>query len=78
MSIAAASFLIDGSGLESSGLFRFFRDQAGIQAVVGPYGLLLGGLAFRVDESWAQAFIPPVTGWTLAFTPPSTTWTVAF
>lgn len=87
--ITAASFIITGSGLESFGLFRIVRDQQGQQSVVGPYGLLLNGLCFRVDEQWAptfvlpstgwtQSFATPTNGWTLAFTPPSTSWTLAF
>lgn len=73
--IIGSTFIIDGSGLESFGLFRAIVDQQGQQSVVGPYGLLLNGLAFRINESWAPTFVTPTNGWTAAFAVPTTVWT---
>jgi len=67
--------LIDGSGLESFGLFRTIVDTYGPQTVVGPYGLLLRGLAFNISEQWAPSFTAPINGWTQSFATPTNTWT---
>jgi len=56
------------------GVFRTVVDTYGQQSVVGPYGLLLRGLCFRVDEQWAPSFTLPINTWA-GITLPSTTWT---
>ena len=73
-----STFIVDGSGLESMGFFRVIVDTYGQQALVGPYGLMLRGLAFRIDEQWAPSFTLPVNGWTLSFANPVNGWTIAF
>jgi hypothetical protein len=56
------------------GLFRIIVDTSGPQTVVGPFGLMLNGLCFNMNEQWAPSFSPVVTGWTQAFAVPTTTW----
>lgn len=73
-----ASFVINSFGLEARGLFKPINDIQGTQLVVGPYGLMTYGLAFRVDEQWAIGFSSVSTAWTNSFSLPSTSWTLAF
>ena len=75
MSFRSTSFLIDGTILEMGGFCREILDTAGAQTVVAPFGLMLWGLCYRVDEQWAPSFAVPITGWTLAFAVPTTSWT---
>ena len=76
MTIAAASFMIQGSGLEMFGFERTIADTYIQQSVLGIFGLLTMGFVYRCDEQWAPSFTLPINAWSgLSMITTSTTWT---